>query len=149
MNFSTPTLQKCDSSALSPVSMTTPSSGVISDVESIASADTSTSVTNDFSNMSLGRGHGRLRKPVQAPKMDDYPVGTTQEEINRYVKKKTTKLWRFKKLSSSESAEYRAAENKHVKDYNRKKKQEKEHESGESTDKYQKQLSRDRSVQNM
>ena len=122
LDFSTPTLQKCDSSALSPVSMTIPSSGVISDVESIASVDTSTSVTPDFSKMSLGRGRGRPRKPVQAPKTDDYPVGATQEEINRYVKKKMTKLWRFMKLSSSESAEYRAAENKCVKDYNRKKK---------------------------
>ena len=61
-----PPLQKCDSSALSPVSIATPSSGVMSDVESIASVDTSTSMTPDFSKMSLGRGHGRPKKPVQA-----------------------------------------------------------------------------------
>ena len=121
LDFSTPTLQKRESSALSPVSITTPSSGVLSDVESIASGDTSTSVTPDFSKMSLGRGRGRPRKPVKAPQTNDYPVGGSKEEIDRYVKKKTTELWRFKKLSSSQSAEYRAAENKQVKEYNRKK----------------------------
>ena len=66
LDFSTPPLQKCDSSALSPVSIATPSSGVMSDVESIASVDTSTSMTPDFSKMSLGRGHDRPKKPVQA-----------------------------------------------------------------------------------
>ena len=112
LDFSTSPLQKSGNSALSPVSLATLSSGVMSDVESIASVDTSTSITPDFLKMSLGRSHGRPRKPVQALTMDDYPVGASQEEINRYVKKKTTKLWRFKKLSSSNSAEYRAAENK-------------------------------------
>ena len=112
LDLSTPTLQKRESSALSPVSITTLSSGVLSDVESIASGDTSTSVTPDFSKMSLGRGRGRPRKPVKAPQTNDYPVGRSKEEIDRYVKKKTTELWRFKKLSSSQSAEYRAAENK-------------------------------------
>ena len=66
LDFSTPPLQKCDRSALSPVSIATPSSGVMSDAESITSVDTSTSMTPDFSKMSLGRGRGRPRKPVQA-----------------------------------------------------------------------------------
>ena len=113
----------------------------------MSSIDTSTSMTPDFSKMSLGRCHGRPRKPLQAPDTDDYPlVGASQEEINKYVKKKTTELWRFKKLSSSNSAEYRAAENKRVKDYQKNKKQEKERKSCESTDEHQKQLSRERYV---
>ena len=55
-----------------------------------------------------------------------------------------TELWRFRKLTSSASAEYRANENARVKKYQKKKKLEKE-SSGSETDR-KKKLSRERYI---
>ena len=54
--------------------------------------------------------------------MDDFPKDGTEEEKDKYICKKTTELWRFKKLTSVNSAEYRAKENARVKEYQRRQK---------------------------
>ena len=146
LDFSTPKSGSLrQQSEFSPVSVAsihaTPSS-TISDVDSMSSVDTGTSnVTPKMAKMSIGRGRGRPRKPIECPTVHDYPVGGTQEEINRYIKKKNTQMWRYKKLTSTDSSEYRAAENERVKNYNKRKKGE---NSGDSQDEHQKQLSRER-----
>ena len=120
--------------------LNSPTSSVTSDVSSLSS----TSVTPDFAKLALGRGRGRPRKALERPKTDDYPVDGTEEEKDRYVKKKNTELWRYRKLSSESSAEYRAAENKRVKAYNRRKKAESGKVSSESDSDRKKLLSRER-----
>ena len=119
-----------------------PASSVTSDISSLSS----TSVTPDLAKLSLGRGRGRPRKTLELPKTDDYPVDGTEEEKDRYVKKKNTELWRFRKLSSESSAEYRAAENARVKAYNKKKKTESGKVSSESDSDRKKLLSRERCI---
>ena len=94
--------------------------------------------------MSLGRGRGRPRKNLVVPSTDDFPYDGTPEERDRYLKKKNTEMWHFKKLTSTGSAEYRARENARVKEYQRKKKMEKESSGSESDRK--KKLSRERYI---
>ena len=81
---------------------------------------------------------------MEPPSNDDFPVGATDEELERYHKKKTTQNWRYKKLTSRDAAEYRAAENARVKDYQHKKKGEKDNEDIQAE--RQKELSRERYV---
>ena len=119
-----------------------PSSSVISDVSSLSS----TSVTPDFAKLALGRRRGRPRKVLELPKTDDYPVDGTEEEKDKYIKKKNTELWRFRKLSLESCAEYRAAENERVKAYNKKKKDEASKVSSESDSDRKKLLSRERCI---
>ena len=59
----------------------------MSDVESLDSNDT-TSVTPDFSRMKLGRGRGRPRKQLQQPTINDFPKDGTEEEKEKYIRKK-------------------------------------------------------------
>ena len=94
--------------------------------------------------MSLGRGRGRPRKNLVVPSTDHFLYDGTPEERDRYLKKKNTEMWRFKKLTSTGSAEYRARENVRVKEYQRKKKMEKESSGSESDRK--KKLSRERYI---
>ena len=98
----------------------------------------------EFSKMSLGRGRGRLRKNLVMPTTDDFQYDGSQEEKDKYLKKKTTEIWRFRKLTSNGSAEYRASENARVKEYRKKKKFEKE-SSGSKSDR-KKKLSRERYI---
>ena len=114
----------------------------ISDVDTLSVSSTGT--TPEFSKMSLGRGRGRPRKNLVVPSTDDFPYDGTLEERDRYLKKKNTEMWHFKKLTSTGSAEYRARENERVKEYQRKKKMEKESSGSESDRK--KQLSRERYI---
>ena len=76
-----------------------------------------------MSKLSLGRGRGRPRKPVVKPTFEDFPVDGSLEEQKIYQKQKTTKLWRYNKLSGSNSAEFRKSENTRVKTYQKAKKQ--------------------------
>ena len=126
LEFSTPHIK--DSSiyhGMTPLTPSTPAtpgnSSKISDVESLDSNDT-TSVTPEFSKMKLGRGHGRPRKALVEPNMDDFPQDSTEEEKDRYIYKKTMELWHFKKLTSANSVEYRAKENARVKEYQKSRK---------------------------
>ena len=115
---------------LTPSTPATPlNSSRISDVESLDSNDTTT-VTPEFSKMKLGRGRGRPRKELKQPTVDDFPKDGTDEEKDKYIRKKTTELWRFKKLTSSSSAEYRAKENARVKEYLRNRKGKGKNKSG-------------------
>ena len=77
--------------------------------------------------------------------MDDFPQDGTDEEKTKYIRKKTTELWRFKKLTSSNSAEYRAKENARVKKYQKRKAQEKR-KSEESTTSNDKEVERKRKL---
>ena len=81
----------------------------ISDIELLCSEVTS--LTPDMTSMNIGKKRGRPRKEVEVPKMDDFPVTGTDEEKRKYIRKKTTELWWFNKLSSDQSSEYRKAEN--------------------------------------
>ena len=114
----------------------------ISDVDTLSVSSTGT--TPEFSKMSLGRGRGRPRKNLVVPSTDDFAYDGTPEERDRYLKKKNTEMWHFKKLTSTGSAEYRARENARVKEYQRKKKMEKESSGSESDRK--KKLSRERYI---
>ena len=123
--FSTPQQQSPFPNVLGmpPMTPSTPgASSKMSDVESLDSVEIgSTTVTPDFSRMKLGRGRGRLRKTLVHPMVDDFPQDGTDEEKTRYIRKKTTELWRFKQLTSSNLAEYRAKENARVKEYHKRK----------------------------
>ena len=111
--------------SMAPLTPSTPAtpgnSSKMSDVESLDSNDT-TSVTPDFSRLKLGRSQGRPRKELIQPTMDDFPKDGTDKEKDKYISKKTTELWQYKKLTSDSSAEYRAKENTRVKEYQRAKK---------------------------
>ena len=109
---------------MTPLTPSTPgASSKISDVESLDSVETTSStITPEFSKMKLGKGRGRPRKQLVQPTIDDFPNEGTDEEKSRYIRKKTTELWRYKKLTSSNSAEYRARENARVKEYIRNRK---------------------------
>ena len=105
----------------------------ISDVESLGSE--ASSITPEMSKLSLGKSRGRLRKVIEKPSMDDFPFEGSQEEQKRYIAKKNTEMWRFKKLTGANSAEYRKKEVKRVKTYQQRKKRETEEtdESSESS----------------
>ena len=142
LKFSTPVSKKGTSVESTPTQdLNSPGSVVdMSDIDSLSVSSTGT--TPEFSKMSLGRGRGRPRKVPKAPETDDYPYDGTEEEKDRYIAKKKTELWRFKKLTSTESAAYRAKENQRVKEYNMKKKLQKD--SSESETERKKKLSRER-----
>ena len=123
--FYTPTLHVTSGhGGITPLTPSTPgASSKISDVESLDSFETTSStITPEFLKMKLGRGRGRPRKQLVEPTVDDFPNDGTDEEKTKYIRKKTTELWRFKKLTSSNSAGYRASENARVKEYQRKRK---------------------------
>ena len=109
-----------------PETPATPTSNIF-DVESLVSE--ASSVTPEMSKLTLGRSRGRPRKAVEKPTMDDFPYDWTKEEQKRYIAKKNTEMWRYKKLTSSDSAEYRKAEAQRVKCYNQRKRKQ-----GEETD---------------
>ena len=72
-----------------------------------------------------------------------------QMKRQKYIRKKTTEMWRFKKLSSKDSAEYRKKESERVRAYQKKKKLEKEKQTtdesqSQSDTERSKMLSRDR-----
>ena len=130
--FHTPTLH-CSSGhsamtigmgmGMTPLTPSTPGAcSKISDVESLDSVETSSTITPEFSKLKLGKGRGRPRKQLVQPTIDDFPNDGTEEEKSKYIRKKTTEMWRFKKLTSSDSAEYRAKENARVKEYLRNRK---------------------------
>ena len=109
LDFTTPPSKGHSQSVLSPQDLNSPGSvgdSYISDVDTLSVSSTGT--TPDFSKMSLGRGRGRPRKNLVVPTTDDFPYDGTPEEREKYLKKKTTEMWRFKKLTSTGSAEYRA-----------------------------------------
>ena len=118
----------------------------ISDVDSLSSEATS-SLTPDMSSMNIGKKRGRPRKKLEVPTMEDFPFNASQEEKSRYVRKKTTEMSRFNKLTSEACVEYRKAENERVKAYLDKKKKQKgsqDEEQSQSDCERQKQLSRER-----
>ena len=83
-------------------------------------------MTPQMDKLSLGKGRGRPRKKLDYKiDMDDFPVDGTPQEKDRYLKKKTSEMWRLKKLSGEDAAEHRAKENARVKEYNKRKKAEK------------------------
>ena len=141
LNFTTPrssTRKKRQPSALlmpsTPETPATPGQySNISDVESLGSE--ASSVTPEMSKLSLGKSRGRPRKVIEKPSMDDFPFEGSQEEQKRYIAKKNTEMWRYKKLTGANSAEYRKKEVERVKTYQQRKKREAEEtdESSESS----------------
>ena len=104
-----------------------------------------TSLTPDFSSLNIGKKRGRPRKQLSVPNMDDYPADGSKHEQSKYIHKKTTEMWRYKKLTSDEGAEYRKKELERVKSYQQKKKLEKENNDDSQSDaERQKMLSRER-----
>ena len=118
-DFATPPGQKLKTDLGTPESDLTPLGN-----ESFSSANSE--VTPQMDKLSLGRGRGRPRKKLSySLNMDDFPETGTQEEKDKYLKKKQTELWRFKTLSGPKAAEHRAKENERVKKYQQRKKAEK------------------------
>ena len=145
LNFSTPRSSRKAKNVATPPTPSTPGTfQSISDVESLSSTGT----TPEMSKLSLGRGRGRPRKPVVKPTFEDYPVDGTLEEQKIYQKQRTTKLWRYNKLSGSNSAEFRKSENTRVKKYHKTIKQEdpvvEESSDTSSSSEHKKKLSRER-----
>ena len=99
LDFMTPSSKGRSPSVLSAQDLNSPrsvSDNYISDVDTLSVSSTGT--TPEFSKMSLGRGRGRSRKNLVVPSTDDFPYDGSQEERDRYLKKKNTEMWRFKKL---------------------------------------------------
>ena len=124
LNFSTP--QSRSRQKKGSVTPSTPStvSYRMSDVESLLSENTS--VTPEMSKLNLGRRRGRPRKELVKPNMDDFPYGSSEAVQKAYIRKKNTEMWRYEKLTGSESAAYRQKECDRVTKYNKKKKEMKE-----------------------
>ena len=119
-DFATPPGQKLRTDLGTPESDLTPLGN-----ESFLSGNSE--VTPQMDKLSLGRGRGRPRKKLNySLNMEDFPETGTQEEKEKYLKKKQTELWRFKTLTGPKAAEHRAKENERVKKYNQRKKAEKE-----------------------
>ena len=128
-----------------PETPATPGQGSnILDVESLGSE--ANSVMPEMSKLNLGRSRGRPRKVVEKPNMDDFPFDGSQEEQKRYLAKKNTEMWRYKKLTGVDSAEYLKAEAQRVKIYQQRKKREAEetNDSSESSKEWQRKQQRDR-----
>ena len=150
LDFNTPKSSKghhAGSLTATPSTPATPlqSSDRMSDVESISSENTNSSVTPDMQKLSLGKPRGRPRKQLVEPNMDDFPYGASEEEQRKYIRKKNTERWRYNKLMGSDAATYRQSELNRVNTYNKKKKSTKENDSLNDTDSdRQKKLSRAR-----
>ena len=65
-------------------------------------------------------------KNWKVPTFDDFPVDADAEEKSKYIRKKTTEMWQYKKLTSKDSSEYRKQETEQVKAYQKQKKMERE-----------------------
>ena len=147
LNFTTPSARRTRSVQMTPSTPATPSqySERLSDVESLSSENTS--VTPDMQKLNIGKRRGRPRKELVQPNMDDFPYDASKEEQQRYIRKKNTEFWRYKKLAGSDAATYRQAELDRVNTYNKNKKKQKEpdDETSQDTDSdRQKKLSRER-----
>ena len=134
-----------------PVTPSMPDTSSLSDIESLdASSEagsSATSMTPDLAKLNIGRGRGRPRKEIVKPTMEDFPLDRTEDEQKKYIVRKRTEMWRYKKLSSCDSAEYREKELKRVKTYQKKRKVEEKDSEEISTDsqsEHKKELSRQR-----
>ena len=147
LDFNTPQSVKGARVFGTPSTPATPHQGSdrMSDVDSLSSENTNTSVTPDMQKLNLGKRRGRPRKELVEPNMDDFPFGATEEEQRKYIRKKNTERWRYNKLMGSEAASYQQSELNRVNSYNKKKKTAKESDSSHDTDSdRQKKLSRER-----
>ena len=131
-----------------PVTPSMPDTSRLSDIESLdASSEagsSATSMTPDLAKLNIGRGWGRPRKEIVKPTMEDFPLDRTEDEQKKYIARKRTEMWRYKKLTSCDSAEYTEKELKHVQTYQKKRKvQEKDSEeiSMDSQSEHKKELS--------
>ena len=92
LDFMTPPSKGRSPSVLSAQDLNSPrsvSDNYISDVDTLSVSSTGT--TPEFPKMSLGRGRGRPRKNLVVPSTDNFPYDGTQEERDRYLKKKIQK----------------------------------------------------------
>ena len=101
-----------------PVTPSMPNTSRFSGIESLDA----TSMTPDLAKLNIGRGQGRPRKEIVKPTMEDCPLDGTEDEQKKYIVKKRTEMWRYKKLTGCDSAEYREKELKRVKTYQKKRK---------------------------
>ena len=99
--------------ALQKLHFGTPNSGSISPASSHSS---------QITPKGRGRGCGRPRKVAEPPTYEDFPVGASNEEIQKYLKAKKTQRWRYEKLSGPEASEHRQKENERVSQFYYKKK---------------------------
>ena len=134
-----------------PVTPSMPDTSRLSDIESLdASSEagsSATSMTPDLAKLNIGRGQGRPRKEIVKPTMEDFPLDGTEDEQKKYIVRKRTEMWRYMKLTSCDSAEYREKELKRVKTYQKKRKvEEKDSEeiSMDSQSEHKKELSQQR-----
>ena len=82
-----------------------------------ATSTASSTLTPLIGGVQLGRRRGRPRKLLEQPTFDDYPTDATEKEQEAWVKRKNTEMWRYKKLNSSQAAEFRKSESERVKQY--------------------------------
>ena len=89
LDFTTPSSKGYSPSVLSTQDLNSPrlvGDSYISDVDTLSVSSTGT--MPEFSKMSLGRGRGRTRKNLVMPTTDNFPYNGSQEERDRYLKKK-------------------------------------------------------------
>ena len=115
LDFATPKQSSCRSTSRSslPPTPSTPQTpqDQMSDVESLQGGQSeASSLTPDFSSLSMGKKRGRPRKKLEVPTFDDFPIDADAEEKSKYICKKTTEMWQYKKLTSKDSSEYRKQE---------------------------------------
>ena len=94
--------------------------------ESLTSSNSS-QLMPQLEEIKLGRGCGHPRKTPQPPTYDNFPIGASQSDIDKYLKtKKTQRCW-YKKLTSSSASKHWQKECERVsKFYHEKKKLQKE-----------------------
>ena len=67
--------------------------------------------------MTVSKSRERPRKMPLPPTYNDFPHDGSTEEKKKWQKWKNTEKWRYKKLMSSEAAEYRENEKRRVTKY--------------------------------
>ena len=60
--------------------------------------------------MSIGRGKGRPRTQLVAPTLDGFPIGSMEDEKQKWFHKKCTEQWQYNILTSNKAAEFREKE---------------------------------------
>ena len=75
------------------------------------------SLTPSLQSLSIGREKGRPRKQLVAPALDGFPIGSTEDEKQKWFHKKCTEQWWYNILTSNKAAELRVKERARCKEH--------------------------------
>ena len=110
--------------------------------ESLTSINSS-QLSPQLEGIKLGRGHDHPRKTLQPPMYDNFPIGASQSDIDKYLKAKKTQRWQYKKLPSSSVSKHQQKERERISKFcHEKKKLQKEQGDDSDESNQAKELSR-------